>query len=182
MTGEPATRRGGKGGESATEAALRYLARCSRTTSELRSHLARRGHAPGPVSEAIEKLTRLGYLDDRALVERYALKSLSEKPLGLQRLRRDLTRRGVDRETIETTLGTVFGRAEEARALRRALETAAGRLGGRPAPVERRRIASHLMRRGFRPEDVREAVEAWWRSLGAEQEEAIDGAGEDELE
>ena len=138
--------------------ALRWLARRPRTVAETRRHLAGRGHAGRAVDEVIERLRRIGYLDDLAYTRRFAGWAASEKPMGRIRLAAELSARGIERETIERGLRECFGAGEEEAALRRALDRA---LRVRPdvtKPDRRRLLAARLMRRGFSAGRVRDAL------------------------
>jgi len=152
------------------DAALRYLSRKARTTAEMRSHLARRGYDVSAVNGALARLAELGYLDDAAYAVRYATWSATEKPMGRRRVSGDLARKGVASDVIEHALDEALGPEAESAALAKAMARATRGVQGRPDERSRRRLASHLLRRGFRTSMVMDAVEAWSRSFGGEEE------------
>jgi regulatory protein len=154
------------------EEALGFLARRSRTVSETRRHLSARGHPPPAVEDVIERLRRMGYLDDVAYAARYAGWAATEKPMGRARLAAQLAARGLDRETIERGLASCFGDEEESRALQHALERALRRVRGPLDDRERRRVAGQLLRRGFPAGPVYAALRG--REAGEEMNEPGD--------
>jgi len=129
--------------------ALGFLAHRSRTVSETRRLLAGRGHPPPAVEDVIERLRRMGYLDDIAYAARYAGWAATERPMGRARLTALLAARGIDRESIDRGLASCYGDVEEARALQQALEKALRGVRGPLGDRERRRVAGQLLRRGF---------------------------------
>jgi regulatory protein len=165
-------------GSDPFEVALRQLERRARTVAEVRRHLRGRGFAPAQIDEVIGRLARLGYLDDRAYAARYAAWSAEERPMGRRRLAQELMRRGVERATIDSVLQEAFGPEQEAGALDRALRKAARGVATPPDDKARRRVASYLLRRGFRPGLVMAAVEAWAGGRG-DRRAAEGSVGED---
>jgi len=141
--------------------ALRHLERRPRTVSEARRHLEGRGHSKSVVSAVLRKLARMGYLDDGAYAERLCARATQDKPRGRVRLAHELARAGLDRATIETSLRSAFGPAQEAEALRAAIRRARRGRAARSRDTEVRRVAGYLLRRGFGAEQVRVAVEDW---------------------
>src|SRR5678816_2388533 len=127
------------------EAALRKLESRARTVFEMRKHLRERGFVAEVVAEVLDRLSRLGYLDDRAYALRYASWAASEKPMGRRRVAQELMRRGVARDLIDGALDEVFGPDEEASALERALCKASRGVAMPPDEKSRRRVASYLM-------------------------------------
>ena len=150
---------------------MRYLSRRSRTVHEVRGHLREKGHSSAEIEEAVSRLTGLGYLDDRALVERAAERAVSIRPMGPRRLRLELERRGVERNTIEAGLAASFGPQEEAQALKSAFDRSTRGLAGTPDGRQRRRIAARLARLGFRSGQIRELLEGLGPSEGEGREE-----------
>jgi regulatory protein len=149
MPGPGRSQGAGRAPRDPMDEALGYLTRRSRTVSETRRHLSGKGHSRPVVDDVIERLRRMGYLDDVAYAARYAGWAATEKPMGRARLAAQLAARGLDRETIERGLASCFGEEEEARALQHALEQALRRSRGPLGDRERRRVAGQLLRRGF---------------------------------
>lgn len=85
---------------SAADEAAKYLEHRMRTVYEVERHLKDKGYCEDEISETIEDLISLRYLDDY----RYAVLYYEhgyEKRRGSQRMKRELAERGVDEDVIE---------------------------------------------------------------------------------
>ena len=84
--------------KTAFETACSYLAARMRTTGEVRKHLESREYADAEITEAINDLIGLRYLDDYLYALRY-YEYNREKKRGVLRAERELLEKGIDRET-----------------------------------------------------------------------------------
>lgn len=84
--------------KSAIEAAYAYLASRMRTTDEVRKHLEGKEYPESEITEAINELIGMRYLDDYLFALRY-YEYNREKKRGVLRAERELLEKGVDRET-----------------------------------------------------------------------------------
>lgn len=103
------------GSTTAFEVAVRALGAHDRTAAELDARLERRGVPADEREEALERLERLGYLDD-ARVARDRAAQLAGRGSGNALIRHDLQGRGIAAETIEDALEAL--EPERERALR----------------------------------------------------------------
>lgn len=124
----------------------------------------------------------MGYLDDAAYAARLAARAVEDRPMGRRRLVEELARRGVDRDTIERTLGQCFGPEQERQALARALAKATRGGTAAAAPAGVRKVAAFLLRRGFGRAQVLAAVRVWREGAAADEPEAWDEGQEMEEE
>jgi regulatory protein len=115
--------------------ALRALHAHDRSTAELDARLERRGIPPEERALALERLERLGYLED-ARVARVRAEQLAARGSGDALIRDDLERRGIDAEVVEGAIAAL--EPERERAARIVAER------GRSA-----RTARYLASRGF---------------------------------
>src|ERR687893_373894 len=118
--------------------ALHSLAFRARSAHELRERLARAGYAGQTVSEILDRLGELGYLDDEEFA-RNAARDKARKRYGPRRIYGELRQAGVVEEEFA-------GRSEleEARAaVRRRYNT------GERSVAPARRVHGFLMRRGY---------------------------------
>jgi SOS response regulatory protein OraA/RecX len=97
----------------AFEVAVRALGAHDRTAAELDERLERRGIPAAEREEALERLGRLGYLDDER-VARTRAEQLAARGSGDALIRDDLERRGVDAERIESALAQLGPERERA--------------------------------------------------------------------
>lgn len=87
-----------KKNKTALEAAYDHISPRMRTSAEVRKHLEGMEYPEEEISEAIEELTGLSYLDDYLYALRYYERN-REKRRGVLRAERELIEKGVDRET-----------------------------------------------------------------------------------
>lgn len=131
----------------AFEAALRLLGRRAHSEQELNRKLTRRGCPADEVEAAIDRLRRLGYLDDAAFA--HALVSRRAHSRGPALIAAELATKGVDRELAREAVSQLD---------RTALVDAARRRASGAAGTDRRRAAARLRRLGYPSDVVREAL------------------------
>lgn len=86
--------------KSAIEAAYSYLASRMRTRAELENHLRDKGYDAGEITDAVNELIGMRYIDDYQYALRY-YEYNREKRRGSLRAARELAGKGVDAETIK---------------------------------------------------------------------------------
>ena len=86
------------------EAGARFLEARHRSVAEVRRKLTRLGYRTDLVSDAIERLAELGYLDDDAFARAWVGSRDRAKPRGEHALRRELGLKGVDRSLVDAVL------------------------------------------------------------------------------
>ena len=143
------------------ERAGKLLAAKQRSVEELRERLLEgRGATESIVDIVIERLREYGYLDDARLAQSYASLRVQQRPIGRQRLQRDLWLKKIDKPTIDAALDQVFAATPEAEMIDRAIEKRI-RLRGLPKNrAETKKLFDHLLRQGFAFELVSEKVRA----------------------
>ena len=139
--------------------AVRLLAAKPRSIRELRERLLEKLWTNDDIVEAvIEKLKEYKYLDDEQYAAGVAAASLRTKPQGRRRLQHAMSQKKLDRETVEKAVAEAFEATPESDLLDQALEKRL-RLKGRPETHEdAKRLADHLLRRGFSFDLVREKL------------------------
>lgn len=139
--------------------AIKLLAARSRSVAELRELLLQtRGATKPVVDEVLVRLREYGYLDDERFAFGYASLKLRQRPMGRQRLKRDLTMKKVDKAVIEEALDLVFQEVSEEEQIDRAIEKRT-RVRGRPTNrLQAKSLFDHLMRQGFPFELVADKV------------------------
>ena len=135
------------------------LAAKQRSVEELRERLLEgRGATESIVESAIERLREYGYLDDARFAHSYASLRVQQRPIGRQRLQRDLWLKKIDKQTADAALDQVFAVTPEAEMIDQAIEKRV-RLRGRPKNrAEAKKLFDHLLRQGFEFELVSEKV------------------------
>ena len=137
------------------------LAAKQRSVEELRERLlAGRGATTELVETVIERLREYGYLDDERFAQSYASLRIQQRPIGRQRLQRDLHLKKIDKQTVDAALDQVFDQTPEDDLIDRAIAKRV-RLRGRPKTREEaKKLFDHLLRQGFAFELVSEKVRA----------------------
>lgn len=141
--------------------AAKLLAAKQRSVEELRERLLTgRGATPELVETVIERLREYGYLDDARFAQSYASLRVQQRPIGRQRLQRDLWQKKIDKQTVDAALDQVFEETPEEDLIDRAIAKRV-RLRGRPKTREEaKKLFDHLLRQGFAFELVSEKVRA----------------------
>ena len=84
--------------KTALETAYAFLASRMRTTAEVRKHLESKAYADREITDAINELIGMRYLDDYLFALRYYEYNHGKKR-GVLRAERELVEKGIDRET-----------------------------------------------------------------------------------
>jgi len=165
----------------ATEAALVLLEVRARARREVETRLAQKGYDEGIIAQVLEKLTRLGLLDDVQFAAQWVEAKTrvgGSRPIGKRRLSSELFGKGVAKDQIAEAVEKVT--TEDELALARA---AAGKKV-RVVPTdrdalqaERRKLMGFLQRRGFGWETVKQVTR---EALPAPGEEGEEEFGEEE--
>jgi regulatory protein len=147
--------------ERVFQRAGKLLAAKPRSVEELRERLLEgRGATKAAVEAVIERLREYGYLDDARFAHSYASLRVQQRPIGRQRLQRDLWLKKIDKKTADAALDQVFESTPEAEIIDRAIVKRA-RLRGKPKTrAEAKKLFDHLLRQGFAFELVSEKVRA----------------------
>jgi regulatory protein len=148
--------------------ALRILAVKPRSEAELRERLLRvEGAGEDLVTDCMERLRRMGYINDRAFAESFLNQRTAARPLGRRRLERELANKKVSSDTARRALDRLADQTSDEVLIDRAI---AKRLRSSSAPSDRqsaRRWFSHLARLGFEYELIARKL----RELNANLEE-----------
>ena len=145
--------------------AVKLLAVKPRSIAELRERLLEKEWTTEEaVDAALDKLKEYGYLNDERFAFGFASYRVRERPIGRQRLARDLHMKKVPREMADEALNLVYAETSEEELITRAIEKRT-RLRGRPTTrQETKSLFDHLLRLGFSYDliirKVREASES----------------------
>jgi regulatory protein len=154
--------------ERAIQLAHRAVGRRERTVAELRTCLERKRVEPGAIDDAVAELTEAGLLDDARYAQAFADDKRYLDRWGSERIARELQRRGIAPELIESVLSDRSRDAE--------LESALVLLAQRAPTVsddrERDRAWRLLIRRGYEIELAYEAVRRHEQGSGDERRAA----------
>jgi regulatory protein len=142
--------------DAAHAAALRLLTTRARTRAELRQRLEDRGFEAAAVAETLDRLERVGLVDDAALAQTVA-EGRAERGLDAPAIAAELRDRGVDPAVADRAAQAAVPAEDRVDRCHQVAEARLAQLAGLPAPTQLRRLASYLARRGY-PADLAESV------------------------
>ncbi|MGH9842271.1 MAG: regulatory protein RecX [Blastocatellia bacterium] len=136
--------------------AFRLLSFKPRSVAEMRARLLEKDWTDEPaVDRVIARLQELDYLNDEQFAASLANSRLAVKPVGRVRLRRDLQRKKLSSQTVETALDEAYEERGEEQLIEQALAKRLRLKGAPKTPEEAKKLFDYLMRRGFSYELVR---------------------------
>jgi regulatory protein len=164
---EPVVREPTRSSRRAENVAIAALTRHDASEGEIRAKLVAKGLDEADVEAELERLRRVGLIDDPAFAARLVDRLRERKGLGDQAIRSSLRGRLVPADVIEVVLAEQAEDEETAEArLQEVADDRARRLGSLSRDVAERRLMAFLMRKGYSGGAVRSAVRT-----------ALDGAG-----
>lgn len=160
--------------------ALNMLAARGRASRELRRLLVRKGEPADVVDLAIDRLLRVGLLNDEAYARSVARARAVGQGHSKRRVQQELFRRGVDREVADDAIEETFAEEEvdEDALVEQAARKKLRSLASLDPAVRDRRLYAFLARRGFDGDAIRRGMK---KVTGEEATAALD-AGETELD
>jgi regulatory protein len=142
--------------DAAHAAALRLLTVRARTRAELGRRLTDRGFEAAVVEAVLERLSRVGLVDDAALAATVAERR-AEEGLDASAIALELRDRGVDPAVAGGAAEAAVPAGSRVDRCRRVAEARLAQLAGLAPEVQLRRLAAYLARRGY-PAEVAEPV------------------------
>jgi regulatory protein len=145
--------------KSCRERALGLLAVRMRSRRELGDRLRRAGFPDEEVTDVLERLERVGLIDDERFAQELAHHAAAVKRSGGRAIASALRAKGVDRDLVARAVAEEAGDGDEEEA--RAVDLArsrASRLLNVPPAVAFQRLSSHLVRRGYDSSVARHAA------------------------
>jgi regulatory protein len=136
------------------QCAVRYLARFDRTAAQVERFLVSKGASPSEARHAIDRLSDLRYLDDLAYARRWVETRLARRPMGRERLRAELSAKGVAEAIADEAIREALHVMDEEALARLALRSYE-RKGRRILPGQ---AAQHLRRRGFEEDTIERII------------------------
>jgi regulatory protein len=138
------------------ERALGLLAVRARSRRELETRLRGAGFESDEVDDVLNRLERVGLIDDEAFARQLAEHRFGVKRAGSRSVANELLGKGVSAELVASIVG-VAGESEEERADALATSRASRMASVDPAKALTR-LSSLLMRRGYSPDVARNAA------------------------
>ena len=127
-----------------------------RTEKELRDKFKEKGYDENDTEDEIEFLKNYGYIDDKRYAEHFTHDAINIKKWGKMRIRTELLRKGVDRETVDNTIEDAFFEVEDDLVLTQ-MQTRF-KNSDFSNIKERTRIFNFFIRRGFSSDEIKGAM------------------------
>lgn len=153
------------------ESALKYLGLRTRSESEMRKYLQRKGFDSSQIDSTIIWLKDRKFIDDTQFAEDWVQGRQQTAPRGKRRLMLELYQKGIDRETATHAVSEGISKEEEADAAYQALQSRKNRYRGMEALDIRKKIYTFLSYRGFSPDAVASAWERLKREMNLSGED-----------
>src|SRR5215218_5396129 len=147
--------------------ATQYLGQRLHSRSELHKKLMRREYGERVISDVLDQLEQLGYVDDKRFAVAKAQSAATHKHHGKRRAAVELIKAGVKGETARRALEDVYDGHDSMAVARQLAEKKAPSLRKLEPMVARRRLVGMLLRRGFTYDDIRPVID---EVLGRDQE------------
>jgi regulatory protein len=156
-------------GESRAEnVTLHALTRRGMSRAEVVDLLVRRDIDPVIIDSEIERLERVGLIDDVALAATLVDRLVDRKKLGVRAIRSELVRRRVDARAMEAALAALDSN-DDATLVAQLVDDRVRRMGTLDRETAERRLLDYLARKGHGGAAARTAVSAALDELGLER-------------
>ncbi len=137
--------------------AFDLLMRRSYSQKEIIDKLKRKEFSERAISATIEILQRLGYIKDESYAEDWVESRKRLKPKGRRALREELTKKGIDKATIDRVIAGIDDEEEWEMALKAAQKQVV-HYRELDKKVAKRRLYGFLLRRGFEHRTINSVV------------------------
>lgn len=128
-----------------------------RSEKEITQRLKEKKFDEQVIKETIEFLKERKFIDDQAFAKAW-IESRIRKPLGLRRLRQELSLKGIDKKIIDAELEEVKKGYIELDIVKKIVRERFEKLKGIQAQKAKFRLYTYLLRRGYSSEIVREVL------------------------
>lgn len=135
--------------EKAKTQALRYLSYRNRSKWEVAQYLEKKEHSPLVIQQTLEYLEDLDYIDDQRFARQWGQFKINKKKLGRNRLFLELLNKGIDRETLENIVNSLYENNSEEKLAAECAQKKWETLKGVEEKKKKQRLAQYLQKRGF---------------------------------
>jgi regulatory protein len=128
-----------------------------RSENEIRQRLKKKRFDPQIVEKTILFLKEKGFINDTYFAKAW-IESRIKKPLGIRRLKQELKLKGVNKEIIDNQINAIKEKYSEEETVAQILKEKLRKIKGIDPQKTKRRIYAYLLRRGFSPDIILDAV------------------------
>lgn len=128
-----------------------------RSEKEVRERLRRKKFSPEIIENTVSFLKEKRFIDDNDFARAW-IRSRIKRPLGIRRLKLELGAKGVDKALIDAQIDELKGDYNEEEVVRKIARERLSRSKGIDRQKAKKRVYAYLLRRGFSPEAIIEAL------------------------
>ena len=145
--------------QNSKQIALRYLAIRNHSSFEIKRKLSQKKLSPEIITKTLEYLLDVGLIDDEKFAREYALELYKRKHLGINRIKLELSKKGIRDLIIRDMMKELLGDSEfEKKNLELAATKYLKHLPEKLNPAEKQKLVNHLFRKGFSWDLIREFI------------------------
>ncbi|MBE2223714.1 MAG: RecX family transcriptional regulator [Anaerolineae bacterium] len=156
--------------EKAKDSAYRLISLRPRSAMEIQQNLSKKGYDPDVITQVIDRLIELDFLNDEAFAHYWIEQRDTFKPRSHMALRQELQQKGISRSIIDQALTA----SDETVAARAAAEKKARQLARYPEEEFKIKLGQFLQRRGFNYALIKEISDEMWQEIELENVSAND--------
>lgn len=138
--------------------ALRYLSYRDRSKWELTQYLEKKEHSHPVIQQTLNYLTKLNYVNDQRFAMEWGRFRIEKKKFGRNRLSLELLKKGIDKETLENTVNSLYEDNPEIDIAKQCARKKFASLKGVEEEKKKRRLVQYLQRRGFTTDVIYQSV------------------------
>lgn len=143
--------------QKAKEYAFLLLKFRLRSEKELCQRLKKKRFHEEIIRETVSFLKDKGFIDDNLFAKTW-IESRLKKPLGLRKIKQELNLKGIDKEIIDTQISEIKKDYCEQDLVKKIAKVRLSKLKGIEPRKAKRRVYAYLLRRGFSPEIIIDAL------------------------
>jgi len=143
--------------QKALEYAFLLLKYRLRSENEIRLRMKNKKFAQDVIEKTVTFLKEKRFIDDDIFAKAW-VDSRIKRPLGLRRIEQELKLKGIDKEVIQAQVARVKEDYAEEDVVKGVVRSRLKRLSAKDAQGIKRKMYAYLIRRGFSPEVVYDAV------------------------
>ena len=128
-----------------------------RSEKELAGRLKQKKFSPQVIEEVVSFLREKQFLDDSLFAKSW-LESRLNRSLGLRRIKQELKIKGIDNQTVESLIAEKKNDYSEEETVLTLAKEKIRRIKGTDPVSAKRRVYAFLIRRGFSPDIVSDAI------------------------
>lgn len=129
--------------------ALRFLGYRMRSCAEMKQRLTEKNYPKNIIEETVNKLLRIGYLNDKEFAEAFAHDKVRSKKIGPVTLRMELIPHKIDSDILENVIKQVYERYPISDLIKQLLNKKKIQFGMKLELKTKKRIQDLLIRKGF---------------------------------